>query len=388
MNNILSSKSSSIFKKNGHKQSNNQTGFLLDQENGLYVEDYFHEMLATERKRTERSHKPFILMLINIQELRQDKNEVTKNLVQALFSSTREIDIKGWYKINREIGIIFSEINGTGPESLRNKIYKGLCDILAPEHISKIKISTHIYPENNDKPDSGNTADIILYPDLTKQNKNKNISFFTKRVIDILGGLVGLIIFSPFFITMPFLIKITSRGPVFFKQKRVGQLGNIFTFLKFRTMHVNNDAVIHQEYIKKFIREQKSYDSKNSGEKQECTYKIKNDPRVTPIGNFLRKTSIDELPQFINVLKGEMSLVGPRPPIPYEIENYATWHKRRITEVKPGITGLWQVMGRSSTTFDEMVRLDLRYVRNWSLWLDIKIIIKTPWVLLTGKGAY
>jgi len=117
-------------------------------------------------------------------------------------------------------------------------------------------------------------------------------------------------------------------------------------------------------------------------------YKIKDDPRVTPIGRFLRKTSLDELPQFFNVLKGEMSLVGPRPPIPYEVEAYETWHRRRFLEAKPGITGLWQVEGRSKLKFDEMVRLDLKYAKTWSPWLDIKILLRTPTVVLRGDGAY
>jgi lipopolysaccharide/colanic/teichoic acid biosynthesis glycosyltransferase len=150
-------------------------------------------------------------------------------------------------------------------------------------------------------------------------------------------------------------------------------------------MSVNNDPGIHQEYIKNFILEKKSY---ASGPETALVYKIKDDPRVTPLGRFLRKTSLDELPQFLNVLKGDMSLVGPRPPIPYELENYDLWHRRRIMEIKPGITGLWQVEGRSSTTFDEMVRLDLKYAKEWSLWLDIKILLKTPWVVFSGKGAY
>ncbi len=117
-------------------------------------------------------------------------------------------------------------------------------------------------------------------------------------------------------------------------------------------------------------------------------YKITNDPRITPLGRFLRKTSLDELPQFINVLKGEMSLVGPRPPIPYELENYDAWHRHRLLGKKPGITGLWQVKGRSKTTFDSMVRLDLQYIREWSLWLDVKLLLQTPLAVLRGKGAY
>ena len=143
-------------------------------------------------------------------------------------------------------------------------------------------------------------------------------------------------------------------------------------------MNMNNDPTIHQQFVKNLIENQVTHP----------TYKIQNDPRMTPIGRFLRKTSLDELPQFMNVLRGDMSLVGPRPPIPYEVENYRDWHRRRVIEVKPGITGLWQVEGRSRTTFDEMVRLDLRYIQHQSVWLDMKILAKTPLAVISGQGAY
>jgi lipopolysaccharide/colanic/teichoic acid biosynthesis glycosyltransferase len=120
----------------------------------------------------------------------------------------------------------------------------------------------------------------------------------------------------------------------------------------------------------------------------EVVYKMTGDRRITPLGRFLRKTSLDEIPQFVNVLKGEMSLVGPRPPIPYECEVYELWHRNRVLAMKPGITGLWQVEGRSQRSFDEMVRLDLRYLGEWSIWLDLKIILKTPWVMVSGNGGY
>jgi lipopolysaccharide/colanic/teichoic acid biosynthesis glycosyltransferase len=140
---------------------------------------------------------------------------------------------------------------------------------------------------------------------------------------------------------------------------------------------------IHQEYVRKLITSQKEQSNNSEG-----VYKITNDPRVTPIGRILRKTSLDELPQFLNVLRGEMSLVGPRPPIAYEFADYDIWHRRRVLEAKPGITGLWQVKGRSSTSFDEMVRLDLQYVREWNLWLDMMIMLQTPRAVFSGKGAY
>jgi lipopolysaccharide/colanic/teichoic acid biosynthesis glycosyltransferase len=151
-------------------------------------------------------------------------------------------------------------------------------------------------------------------------------------------------------------------------------------------MCVNNDVTVHKEYVSHFIAGQATMQESADG--TASAYKVIDDPRVTPFGRFLRKTSLDELPQLINVVKGEMSLVGPRPPIPYELASYELWHLRRIIEAKPGITGLWQVCGRSKTSFDEMVRLDLRYARGWSLSLDFKILLRTPGVVLSGDGAY
>ena len=147
-------------------------------------------------------------------------------------------------------------------------------------------------------------------------------------------------------------------------------------------MYTNCDPVKHKEYITKYIGEQKN------AAVEPGVFKLTNDHRVTPVGRWLRKTSLDELPQLINVLNGDMSLVGPRPPIPYECDLYDIWHRRRLLACKPGITGLWQVMGRSRTTFDEMVRLDLKYISEWSLWLDLEILLKTPRAVFSGKGAY
>src|SRR5207302_5240845 len=138
-------------------------------------------------------------------------------------------------------------------------------------------------------------------------------------------------------------------------------------FLKFRSMYANNDPRIHQEYVARLI--EGKADLKHAKDSKTGVYKLTNDPRITPLGGFLRKTSLDELPQFLNVFIGNMSLVGPRPPVLYEFQRYDVWHRRRVLELKPGITGLWQVMGRSKTTFDEMVRLDLKYARAWSIWL-------------------
>jgi exopolysaccharide biosynthesis polyprenyl glycosylphosphotransferase len=205
-------------------------------------------------------------------------------------------------------------------------------------------------------------------------------------MMDIVGSALALIICTPVFLVIALAIKASSKGPVFFRQQRVGQHGKRFTFLKFRSMHIDNDPSVHKEYVTKLIAGQAERNPSNGN--GEGVYKLTNDERVTRVGELLRRTSLDELPQFLNVLKGDMSLVGPRPAVPYEVAAYQTWHRRRVLEVKPGITGLWQVNGRSRVKFDEMVRLDLRYAKSWSPWLDIKILMRTPRAVLTGEGAY
>jgi lipopolysaccharide/colanic/teichoic acid biosynthesis glycosyltransferase len=197
---------------------------------------------------------------------------------------------------------------------------------------------------------------------------------------------MALIILSPIFLAIAIAIKLSSPGPILFRQKRIGQYGVPFTCLKFRSMHAVNDSQIHKEYVKRFIAG--NADAGLSKASNEVVYKLTADPRVTRVGRLLRKTSLDELPQLINVLLGEMSLVGPRPPIPYELEAYDVWHRRRLLEVKPGITGLWQVNGRSRLRFDDMVRLDLKYAQAWSVGLDLKILLQTPRAVFSGDGAH
>jgi lipopolysaccharide/colanic/teichoic acid biosynthesis glycosyltransferase len=205
-----------------------------------------------------------------------------------------------------------------------------------------------------------------------------------KRIVDIVGASAALILLLPIMAIIAFGVKLTSPGSILFKQRRVGYKGNYFTFLKFRSMVAGNTDCLHQDFVKKLIHGE--IDQINNGTKQDPCYKIINDPRITPFGQILRKTSLDELPQFFNVLKGEMSLVGPRPPIPYEVDEYKNWHYRRILEVKPGITGLWQVTGRNKTCFDEMVRLDIQYAEHWSLTMDLKILLKTIKAVFAADG--
>lgn len=204
-----------------------------------------------------------------------------------------------------------------------------------------------------------------------------------KRAFDIIAVSIGLILLLPFFIIIAILIKLDSPGPVFYKQTRVGENGRQFMMFKFRSMRVDTDPKIHQEYVTRLIKENLSLEDLAEGK---SSLKMEDDPRITRVGKIVRRASIDELPQLINVLRGEMSLVGPRPPLLYEVDLYQDWHKRRF-EVPPGITGIWQVSGRNRVSFDEMVRMDLEYIETQSIWLDIKLLLKTPRAVLGAQGA-
>jgi lipopolysaccharide/colanic/teichoic acid biosynthesis glycosyltransferase len=243
-----------------------------------------------------------------------------------------------------------------------------------------VDVSFHFYPQDGD---SGqvrtNDSPIPDSEDLAGDFSQKSFAI-AKRAIDIVGSLSALLMLSPAFLAISALIKMTSEGPVFFRQQRLGKSGVTFTFLKFRSMVATNDSGIHREFTRNLIR--------GSVTSPAGIYKIQKDPRITPLGRILRATSLDELPQFINVLTGRMSLVGPRPPIPYEYECYQPWHRRRLFDAKPGITGKWQIHGRSRTTFDEMVRMDLQYIKERSIWGDILILLRTPLAVIGGHGAY
>ena len=205
-----------------------------------------------------------------------------------------------------------------------------------------------------------------------------------KRGMDVLVSILLLLITWPFWVALAILIKMESRGPVFLKQERVGMDGNLFLMIKFRSMADGVDDQAHRELMRRTINGEEA----NQGTPDEPIYgKVKDDPRLTRIGSWMRRYSFDELPQTVNVLMGQMSIVGPRPPIPYEVRHYKDWHRTRF-HVRPGITGLWQVSGRNRLHFEEMVRLDVFYIENWSPWLDVKIMLKTLPVMLRGDNTY
>jgi lipopolysaccharide/colanic/teichoic acid biosynthesis glycosyltransferase len=317
-----------------------------------------------------------------------ESDGVLDRIERAVLAAIRETDIAGWHKQKAVLGVIYAEL-GTAERhatvtALRTKIATVLRAALSVEEFSRARITFHCFPEDQSDGSRGLPID-ELYPDLVKRHADQKVSRMIKRAMDVLGSAMALILVWPIFLGAALAIRLSSPGPILFRQRRIGQYGVAFTCLKFRSMYTGNDPRIHIEYVKRFIGGNIAADTPGTNGK---VYKITKDPRLTPIGQFLRKTSLDELPQLLNVLRGEMSLVGPRPPIPYELEAYDIWHRRRLLEVKPGITGLWQVNGRSRLAFDDMVRLDLRYATTWSLCLDLKILLRTPQAVLFGEGAY
>lgn len=354
---------------------------------GLLDEYYFLHLLRLERKRSERSKRPFLLMLLEAGNLLKapDRTEILGEITCALASCSRETDLIGWYEYDKTLGMIFSELgsdSSSGIACIFEKIERSLQRGLGFETVRELHFTFRSFPENDLTPQQ---RDLTFYPDFADVGGARMAAQAAKRVIDLFGSIVGITVLLPLFAVIAVLVKLTSKGPVLFRQKRIGQHGVPFTFLKFRSMYPNNDPKIHQEYVAKLIAGNAS--ELRSSSQSGGVFKLTNDPRITRFGRFLRKTSLDELPQLFNVLAGQMSLVGPRPPLPYEFQSYDLWHRRRVLEVKPGITGLWQVHGRSKTSFDEMVRLDLKYAKTWSVWLDLKILCQTPAAVLSGDGA-
>ena len=331
----------------------------------------FKRTLSLERKRSERTGAGFLLVLVN------GETGTVEKLAMPLAAAFRETDITGWYQFKSTIGLIFTALNGASRPSIQSAISARIARIVSGQ---PVELLFYFFPEEEHNGTGYAESQRLLYPDYQNRELSRRLFSGLKRATDIGGSLIALVVLSPLFLAIAAGIKMTSAGPVLFRQKRLGKAGTEFTFLKFRSMYVETDPHIHQQFIQDFIR----------GETPDTqrVYKIRNDPRVTPFGHFLRVTSFDELPQFINVLTGKMSLVGPRPPLRYEFECYKLWHRGRILGVKPGITGVWQVQGRSRTTFDEMVRMDLQYIRNRSFLYDLKILLKTLLVVISREGAY
>lgn len=338
---------------------------------------YFAQQLRHEVRRAERSKTPLSIAICSLKSGMFDELVKIEEAAQLLQDSTRETDIIGYLGDNT-FGLLLPDTDKHGAQAFLNKIVTQYSDL-------PFSIVADAYPSPlfDDL-----MADHAGYPNafpvyLRGAGLSAGLSWSGKRLIDVVGALLLMLLFSPLMLATAIAIKATSPGPVIFKQLRLGRRAAPFVFYKFRSMYSNADDRIHREYVNKLINGHAA----NNGDDTNPFYKIKADPRLTRIGKWIRKASIDELPQLYNVLKGDMSLVGPRPPLPYETEKYQLWHLRRILEVRPGMTGLWQVSGRSKVSFDEMVRLDLRYALNWSLWHDLVILARTVKVVFQFSGA-
>jgi lipopolysaccharide/colanic/teichoic acid biosynthesis glycosyltransferase len=350
-------------------------------------QELFEALLCRERKRAERSGQSLILMLVRAIDPRDaGLDELMTRAAHLASRAIRDTDIAGWYQQGTALGILFTELGTASAEqaakAIEDKVVGALREAL--KDFSRLQISVYFFPEEFDGQNRDPGFSLTLYPDYEKRMSKKRTLLVIKRMIDIAGSAILMVLTAPVLLLIAIAVKCSSPGPVLFSQERVGQLGVPFRFLKFRSMRVATDPGIHEQFVRTFIA------GKNEGQAtgSKRVFKITQDPRVTRVGRFLRRTSLDELPQFWNVFCGEMSLVGPRPPIRYELDAYQLWHRRRLLEAKPGITGLWQVHGRSRTTFDEMVRLDLDYARSWSLLLDFQILLRTPRAVVSGEGAY
>jgi exopolysaccharide biosynthesis polyprenyl glycosylphosphotransferase len=317
-------------------------------------------------------------VLVALKDRRVAESRAWLSVIESLHSVKRDTDVLGWFERGAVLGLIVPEIDTPNPaftREIESRVTVALANRLDIEARSDFSIRLHRHSARTP------VAAEPLLADL-RHSARARARAGLKRLLDITASAALLAFAAPLFLLIAALVKLKSPGPVFFRQERVGEFGKPFMMLKFRTMHVNNDPSIHREFVSQLIKG--STPTNGDGD---TSFKITNDPRVTQVGRLLRKTSLDELPQLWNVLRGDMSLVGPRPPLEYEVEQYKPWHYRRVLEAKPGITGLWQVSGRSRTTFDDMVRLDLRYAKNSSAWADIKILIATPRAVISGKGA-
>jgi lipopolysaccharide/colanic/teichoic acid biosynthesis glycosyltransferase len=382
--------------ESGREKNSARQGFpvdSLDLAQLILPQQLFLQRLSLERKRAERSGTNFALFLLHVDDFKVQgsPDEILAGFENIIHAGRRKTDLAGWYHKGSILGIILNDLGAkddiaTIDIKLRDRFRDAICAQWGPESQHRVNSSMHVFAGHAKNQDSDILPDPVFYPDLFRLNNPKKSSLLLlKRIIDIVCSASALIVLAPLLAAIAIIVKLTSKGPVFFKQERLGIFGKTFTCLKFRSMYANNDPKIHQEFMKRVISG--SHDGKGEGASKPV-FKMTNDPRITPIGRILRRYSLDELLQFINVLKGEMSLVGPRPPLAYEFREYNIWHRRRVLEAKPGLTGLWQVKGRSRVSFDDMVRLDLQYMQRWSLWLDIQILLQTPRAVLSGDGAY
>lgn len=342
----------------------------------------FRAILERQRDRADRYGHKFSLVLFYVGKT-ETNDKLATCLVRVLTHRKRSTDELGWFD-EKQIGIALLDTSAdcawkvaddvcqsiaptTPPPACKVYIYPSTA---FPASNTELKQSSP-WPSNDGEPESRAHTYTSIPQDGVRPAERLEpplaISLpIWKRAIDIVGGVICLVICSPFLLLISLMIKLVSSGPVFFKQQRVGYQGKLFSCWKVRTMTVNADTSVHQKYLSKLITSEKVMTKLDHAD----------DPRIIPFGKILRQAGLDELPQLFNVIRGEMSLIGPRPCLEYEAREYRPWQTRRLDAV-PGVTGLWQVSGKNKTTFNEMIRLDLAYIKNRSFPLDLKIFVKT-----------
>lgn len=379
---------------------------------GVQRQERFHAIVLREQALANRNQHSFSLVLFKVGNP-EANGTGAKYLTHVLTNRIRLTDQIGWFD-NQRIGALLPFTAPSGAQKFADDICQKItAKALPPE------CAIYTYPSKWFSNGNGHQAQ-LHFEDLSPEQKtitSRGLSvpvrhadeannmfgaqlqstdttlssgalsqaiepFFLyplpvwKRAMDVVCALFGLVMLSPFLILVAVLIKIVSPGPVFFSQQRVGYRGKTFAMLKFRTMHFDTDISTHKNYVKQLIN------GANNGNSNGPMTKLDNHPKIIPFGKIFRKMCIDELPQLINVLYGEMSLVGPRPPLLYEVEEYLQWHYARFDAV-PGMTGLWQVSGKNQLSFLEMMQLDIQYSRKTSFWLDIIILLKTPLAIIS-----
>ena len=352
---------------------------------GIASPNAFHAVLERERARVDRHGREFSLVLFDVGKT---DGEPTRPLARVLTNRTRSIDQVGWLD-GRCIGAVLPDTPAEGARKFAEDVCKAIATYTSPPVFRVFTYPSQWLQGNNGDPTQLSNTDIPKGSKASQANESTNLMDGLghllgyhmpgwKRFIDVVGALFGLILLFPVFLLIAILIKIVSSGPVFFKQERLGYLGRPFTCWKFRTMKIDADIALHQKYLSKLINAEEPMTKLDEGD----------DTRIIPMGKFLRQTGLDELPQLFHVLFGEMSLIGPRPCIPYEAQEYLLWHRKRF-DTMPGLSGLWQVSGKNKTTFKEMMRLDIKYLGQRSLWLDLKILLKTvPTIIALGIDSF
>jgi len=340
---------------------------------GVYSEKEFRALLDHEQRRSDRTKEKFSVAVFDVGDVETDMDKVCL-LPDNLVGSSRSTDEVGWFDKNR-IGVLLPDTTAKGARHFTRYFSTTLSSALGtiapkiytyPSHYLESSAEDPYEEEVSHVPPPSDSSRHKEMPDpLLGLEPYLGVAIpGWKRAFDMICSSTGLIVLSPLLMLVAIMIKIVSPGPVFFVQERVGYLGKHFGLLKVRTMKAGTDTSVHEDYVRELMR---------TGESMK---KLGHDPRIIPFGNLFRKTGIDELPQLINVVRGQMSLVGPRPCLPAEFEEYLQWHKRRFYTA-PGITGLWQVSGKNRLTFKEMIRRDITYEQKRSLGLDLKILFKT-----------